>query len=97
MVKKLKLKKSTRKGKKYMVVDENGRKIHFGATGYIDFTLGATKQQRLNYLKRHGKENWNNTESASHFARYLLWEKPTLAGAVKYANRLYGNKYKISM
>ncbi len=33
-----KLLKSTRKNKKYMIKDDNGKLIHFGEMGYEDYT-----------------------------------------------------------
>ena len=42
---------STSKNKKYMVFDENGKKIHFGDLRYADYTKTIDKKKKLNYLK----------------------------------------------
>ena len=45
---------STSKNKKYMVFDEQGKKIHFGSILYEDYTKHKDKKRRKNYLKRAG-------------------------------------------
>lgn len=72
------LDKSTREGKKYMAIfyDEKRNKIktvHFGATGYTDYTLTGDDEKKEAYLFRHGKENWDNYMSSASLARYILW------------------------
>ena len=47
------LRPSTRKGKKYAVLYQ-GKFIHFGATGYEDFTEHKDPARRANYRRRHG-------------------------------------------
>ena len=51
--------KSTMRGKKWdALFEENGKEhvTHFGATGYLDYTIGATEDQRDNYRTRHKKD-----------------------------------------
>ena len=43
---------STSKNKKYMVFDENGKKIHFGSIIHEDYTKHKNTKRRFNYLKR---------------------------------------------
>ena len=47
------LRPSTRKGKKWAVLYE-GKWVHFGATGYEDFTQHKDPARRANYRRRHG-------------------------------------------
>ena len=47
------LRPSTRKGKKWVVLYQ-GKYIHFGATGYEDFTQHKDPARRANYRRRHG-------------------------------------------
>lgn len=55
----------------------------FGATGYTDFTKGATEEQKKAYLDRHSKrENWNDPTTAGALSRYILWEKKTVTASV---------------
>ena len=74
---KLVITKSDSKGKKLKAVftDKDGKTktIHFGASGYDDYTLGASEEQRKRYRERHSKENWNNYQSAGSLSRYILW------------------------
>ena len=50
--------KSTRRGKKYMAALD-GKTVHFGATGYQDFTTHGDKERKASYLERHkATEDW---------------------------------------
>ena len=75
--------KSSATGKKYTATMPSGKKVHFGAKGYQDFTQHGDEARRKNYLARHGGggQNWGDRETAGYWSRWLLWEKPTLAGA----------------
>jgi len=77
------VKKSTRDRKKWMAEfceckgescckKEERKVVHFGATGYTDYTIGATDQQRENYRARHasGKTAKPDTADVSY---YILW------------------------
>lgn len=50
------------------------KEIHFGASGYSDYTLGASDGDRLNYIARHRvAENWDDPLTAGALSRYILW------------------------
>ena len=50
------------------------KEVYFGADGYLDYTIGATDGQRLNYIARHrASENWNDPLTAGALSRYILW------------------------
>ena len=68
--------------------------IHFGDPEYKDFTQHGDVQKKMNYAARHssngrsrtaavnrGKENWFDPLTAGFWARWLLWEKPSMAEA----------------
>jgi hypothetical protein len=83
--------RSTQPGKKYQATS-NGRTVHFGAAGYTDFTRGAGEERRARYIKRHKKnEDWSrsNLMSAGFLARHVLWEEPTVRGALEKLNKKY--------
>lgn len=72
--KKLKLVKivrSPKKDKKYMAVfEKDGRtkSIHFGATGYSDFTKHHDVERKKRYITRHrSRENWKNLILLEHY------------------------------
>ena len=68
---------SSSKNKKYMVFDEDGKKIHFGSILYEDYTKHKDKKRRLNYLKRASniKGNWRqNPFSPNMLSIILLWD-----------------------
>ena len=84
--------KSTRAGKKYQATASTGKTAHFGAEGYSDFTTGASYERRERYISRHKKnEDWSkaNLMSAGFMARHVLWEEPTVRGAVQKLNKKY--------
>ena len=82
---------SSRSEKKYMVVFErNGRPttVHFGATGYSDFTLHKDEERRRRYDQRHRRrETWTKEGigTPGFWAKWILWSKPTLGSAVRHA------------
>jgi len=78
------LKKSNRSGKKYMVYVD-GKTIHFGATGYSDYTKHKDSSRMKRYSARHsrGGETWSKSgiKTAGFWSKWLLWNKPTIAGS----------------
>ena len=69
---------STRKNKKYMILDSNGKYVHFGDTRYEDYTKHHNDKRRLNYLSRatNIKGDWkHNKYSPNSLAISLLWNK----------------------
>ena len=84
-----KLSRSTRAQKKYQVVVD-GRTIHFGAAGYEDFTSHKDPQRKARYLARHSGEDWSDPTTAGFWARWLLWNQPTLQASIKDVNQRFG-------
>jgi len=87
MIKLLMIKPSHLSEKKYdAVFEHDGRKkiIPFGASGMSDFTKHHDIERRNRYDARHKvNENWNNPMTAGALSKYILWNKPTLAGSIK--------------
>ena len=76
------LQKSNKPDKKYMVFID-GKTIHFGAAGYEDFTTHKNHDRKNRYIMRHNKnENWENPISPGFWARWLLWNKPTIIESI---------------
>ena len=78
------IKESTRKNKKYMIMDNNtGKYIHFGSLNHLDYTkyiqlydLEIANEHRSRYLKRALKirGDWKENEySPNNLSLYLLW------------------------
>ncbi len=80
------LQKSTRQDKKFMVIIE-GRTVHFGASGYSDFTIHHDTERKKRYDERHKrKEKWSKQAglyTAGFWAKWLLWNKPSLKSSIK--------------
>ena len=70
----LELNMSTRKDKKMVFKMENPKRtIHFGSKTSRTYVEGASKEDRLNYIKRHKvRENWDEINAGS-LSRFLLW------------------------
>ena len=68
----IKFSKSSRKGKKYMMVFET-KTIHFGSDVSQTFVEGASEKKRANYIARHKvREDFSKINPAS-LSRYILW------------------------
>ena len=76
--------KSDAKGKKWTAYfcmckgeskccDNDKKKVHFGATGYTDYTIGATEEQRKAYLARHASGKTAKPNTANALSYYILW------------------------
>ena len=85
---------SSRKDKKYLV-SVNGHTVHCGARGYDDFTVHHDERRKANYLARHKHENWSDKSTAGFWARWLLWNKPTLAESIRDVNSRFGLKVRL--
>ena len=82
---KILLRKSTNSSKKFMVIFEDGKTVHFGAEGYSDFTKHKDEARKQRYINRHkNNENWGKSgiRTAGFWARWLLWNKPTLTASI---------------
>jgi hypothetical protein len=78
--------KSNRKNKKWMIINPNIKKIHFGDSRFEDFTIHKDVKRRKAYLNRHAsRENWgaSGINTAGFWSRWLLWNKPTLKESIK--------------
>lgn len=67
---------STKKDKKYMVQDPNGKWVHFGAFGMEDYTKHKDEKRRTSYLKRSTniKGKWkDNPYSPNNLSIHILW------------------------
>ena len=64
---------STSKNKKYMVFDEQGKKVHFGDLRFSDWTKHKDKQKRNNFRNRN--KRWADADifTPAHLSYYILW------------------------
>ena len=75
-----------------MAAIENGPTVHFGATGYQDFTQHGDEERKASYLARHkAREDWTlaGAQTAGFYARWLLWNKTSLAASIADLNRRF--------
>lgn len=84
------LQKSSRPEKKYMVTIFNSNKktsktVHFGASGYSDYTKHKDKERMKRYTIRHkSRENWTKSgiNTAGFWSKWILWNKPSLTASI---------------
>ncbi len=92
------IKLSNNKNKRFEadIIDKMGksRKIYFGAKNGSTFIDHGDDTIKKNYIARHSKlnEDWKNPYSAGALSRYILWEKQTLAEAIKNYQKLFNVK-----
>ena len=68
---------STKKGKKYMLQNPDGKWIHFGQMGYSDFTRHKDEVRRINYIQRatNIQGDWKDDRySPNNLSIHLLWD-----------------------
>lgn len=84
--------------KKYkVVIERDGREktIHFGASGYKDYTSFSPlerEQRKRNYITRHkDKEDWSASgiDTAGFWAKNILWNKPTISASLADVRRRF--------
>jgi hypothetical protein len=71
---------STRKNKKYRILNDDNKYIHFGDSRYMDYTVHQDKERLKKYLARATKirGNWKyNKYSPNSLSINLLWNKET--------------------
>ena len=85
------IQRSSRAGKKYMA-KVNNKTIHFGATGHEDFTTSKDEKRKASYLARHKtSEDWTlaGVDTAGFWARWLLWNKPSITASIRDINQRF--------
>ena len=96
------LEESSNKSKKYVIYEKyddgnTGKKVNFGASGYEDYTMHSDAERKQRYIDRHAKrENWKKSgiSTAGFWSRWLLWNKPSLAGSIRDTASRFGIQIK---
>ena len=86
---------STKTNKKFKVVIDDKKTIHFGDSRYQDFTLHKDPERKKAYLARHKKDNSTNPNYAGFYSSNLLWNKPTLKESIVDTNKKYNLNIKL--
>ena len=67
-----------------MVTTPEGKIIHFGASGYSDYTIHKDNARKDKYIMRHIKnENWNDLNTPGCWSRFVLWNQTTIKKSIK--------------
>ena len=87
------VKKSTAKNKKFTATFKDGdreKKVHFGHSDYLDYTKGASDEQRKSYRARHASGRTSNPDTPNALSYWLLWgESKSLASNIKAFKKKY--------
>ena len=87
------IQRSSRAGKKWMA-KVNNKTVHFGATGYEDFTTSTDEKRKASCLARHKtSEDWTlaGVDTAGFWARWLLWNKPSITASIRDINQRFSS------
>jgi hypothetical protein len=79
------VKKSTRQDKKWQVMTP-WRTIHFGNSKFPDYTQHKDVERQAFYLDNHrrrDREKWDDMRTSQFWERWLLWNNPSLEGAIR--------------
>ena len=91
------LKKSTNKGKRFVIIMDN-MKHHFGSDVGKTFIDNRTEKEKQAWMKRHQvNKNWNNKHSSIFFSRHLLWNTKNLKKNIKLLEKLLNVKIKVEI
>ena len=77
-----------------MAALKHGPTVHFGATGYRDFTQHGDEDRKAAYLLRHeSREDWTlrGVESAGYWSRWMLWNKHSLKASAADIKRRFAS------
>ena len=78
---KLQILKSDNPNKKYKAIftkpDGKTKTVHFGASGYQDYTQHHNKDRRMLYRQRHEKDLKGDPMRAGYLSFYILWGNST--------------------
>jgi hypothetical protein len=64
---------STRKDKKYMIENPDGKMVHFGAMGFTDFSHHLDEKRRQSFLKRNWRWKDADPYSPAFLSYHILW------------------------
>ena len=93
------LKKSDRKGKRFVIIMETrGHKHHFGSDVGKTYIDGRTDRERDAWIARHRNDKgWDNHHSGIYYSRHLLWgESRDLKENIKTLEKKDNVKIKLS-
>ena len=90
----LQILKSDNPNKKFKAIftkqDGKTKTIHFGASGYDDYTTHHDKDRMTQYRKRHDKDLKSDPMRAGYLSYYILWGNST---NIQTNIRSFKNKY----
>ena len=64
---------STKKDKKYMIMDNHGDVKHFGMMGFKDFTKTEDEKKRKSFRSRNWRWEHADKYSPAYLSFHLLW------------------------
>ena len=85
---------STRKNKKFMILTDKHKWVHFGDSRYEHYTEGHLDENRrdLYQIRHRSSENWRDPDTAGFWSYWFLWRYKTYEEALKHIYRTLKNK-----
>ena len=75
-----------------MAIIDNKKTLHFGATGYEDFTTHKDEERKQRYITRHKKnENWSDPTTSGFYAKNILWNESSIQASINDTNSKFKN------
>ena len=67
--------------------------VHFGASGYSDYTIHKDDDRKKRYIARHkDKESFDDPYTAGALSRWILWNKKSLRESIASYKKRFGFK-----
>jgi len=82
--------------KKRYTVTINNKKIHFGDTRFMNYTMTHDEGKKKRYLALRNRENWEDPNTAGFWSRWLLWNKPSIKESAKYIEEQFNIPVKLN-
>ena len=93
------IEKSTRKDKKYMATLNSNKHIHFGQSGYSDYSQHKDDERKQRYIARHkANEDWTKSgiDTAGFYSKNILWNQKSIEASIDNLNKKYTDiKFKL--
>ena len=81
---------STRKNKKFMILTDKYKWVHFGDPRYEHYTEGHLDEKRrdLYQIRHRNSENWRDADTAGFWSYHFLWKYKTYEEAFKHIHQM---------
>jgi hypothetical protein len=84
---------STMQNKRYMIVTEDNKRVHFGSPYHENYNIHQNEIRKNRYIKRHMKrEDWTDADTPGFWSRWLLWNQKGLYESIRDTEKRFNIK-----